>query len=170
MVIRHRDTLNSAASDDGGLGDDIETPGSQQPYGDGSTASTAQLREVSLESVLEQSEEITRTTGIEPNYTNLSVEPSFFALQLFPFGDLGSPTLEDSPSNFRPLKVPDQPIFQRAVEMIDYLPVVDFHKIGGDLCRPRADNGGGDLGQPRRLKGLHQLLELTRPIGQIERM
>ncbi|KAA1136733.1 Tuberous sclerosis 2-like protein [Puccinia graminis f. sp. tritici] len=170
MVIRHRDTLNSAASDDGGLGDDIETPGSQQPYGDGSTASTAQLREVSLESVLEQSEEITRTTGIEPNYTNLSVEPSFFALQLFPFGDLGSPTLEDSPSNFRPLKVPDQPIFQRAVEMIDYLPVVDFHKIGVIYVGPGQTTEEEILGNREGLKGLHQLLELTRPIGQIERM
>ncbi|KAA1106410.1 hypothetical protein PGT21_050159 [Puccinia graminis f. sp. tritici] len=167
MVIRHRDTLNSAASDDGGLGDEIETPGSQQPYGDGSTASTAQLREVSLESVLEQSEEITRTTGIEPNYTNLSVEPSFFALQLFPFGDLGSPTLEDSPSNFRPLKVPDQPIFQRAVEMIDYLPVVDFHKIGVIYVGPGQTTEEEILGNR---EGSKAYINFLSSLGQLVRL
>ncbi|WAQ80820.1 hypothetical protein PtA15_1A158 [Puccinia triticina] len=169
MVIRHRDTLNSAAPEDDGLGDETADAQQQQkaekPPGD---RSPHQPRgEVSLESVLEQSEEITRTTGIEPNYTNLSVEPSFFALQLFPFGDLGSPTLEDSPSNFRPLKVPDQPIFQRAVEMIDYLPVVDFHKIGVIYVGPGQTTEEEILGNR---EGSKAYINFLSSLGQLVRL
>ncbi|PLW34236.1 hypothetical protein PCANC_19490 [Puccinia coronata f. sp. avenae] len=173
MVLRHRDTLNSAVSDNVDiLGEDqnnlsLESPNPQQAESIAGEDSTPQARIVSLERVMEQSEQITRTTGIEPNYTNLSVEPSFFALQLFPFGDLGSPALEDSPSNFKPLKVPDQPLFQRAVEMIDYLPVVDFHKIGVIYVGPGQTTEEEILGNR---EGSKAYINFLSSLGQLVRL
>lgn len=155
MVLRHRDTLYSAASDEGSENETREsersdshrtilegfetetviseaslTKATSRDPSLGSIPGLAKIREVNLESILGQSAEITRTTGIAPNYTNLVVEPSFFALQLLPFSDYSQPILAQSPNDFKPLWIPNQPMFQRAVDMIDYAPVVDFHKVG----------------------------------------
>lgn len=51
----------------------------------------------------------------------LSVDPSFFALQLSSYPHVGAA---------RPLLVPNDPASQRAVTMLDTIPIVDFHKIG----------------------------------------
>ncbi|KAI7967722.1 hypothetical protein MJO29_000999 [Puccinia striiformis f. sp. tritici] len=178
MVLRHRDTLNSTASDDD-LGVDLNpsliaeetTTETSTNHGDINDRDPAQpIREVSLESVIEQSEDITRTTGIEANFTNLSVEPSFFALQLFPFGDLDSPStvgVEGNPTNFKPIKVPDQPIFQRSVEMIDYLPVVDFHKIGVIYVGPGQTTESEILGNR---EGSKAYINFLSSLGQLVRL
>ncbi|GAA5869589.1 hypothetical protein JCM3774_005488 [Rhodotorula dairenensis] len=52
----------------------------------------------------------------------LTVDPSFFALQLASYPHVGTP--------FRPMLVPNDPASQRAVTMLDTIPIVDFHKIG----------------------------------------
>ncbi|KAI8454938.1 tuberous sclerosis 2 [Phakopsora pachyrhizi] len=166
MVIRHRNTLYSAASnnegDDGGKGnksvsekDCDDRLGNEDIHdeileGDGDSEfgkkshqmepdnlghnlkESSKVKEVTLTSVMNQSAEITQTTGIDPNYTNLSVEPSFFALQLLPFGDVGHTNSSGGePIRNRPIRVPENPpSLEKLVEMIDYLSVVDFHKIG----------------------------------------
>ncbi|BGP54587.1 Tuberous sclerosis 2-like protein [Rhodotorula sphaerocarpa] len=52
----------------------------------------------------------------------LTVDPSFFALQLSSYPHVGT--------TVRPLPVPSDPASQRAVTMLDTIPIVDFHKIG----------------------------------------
>ncbi|GAA5939657.1 uncharacterized protein JCM15063_005247 [Sporobolomyces koalae] len=52
----------------------------------------------------------------------LTVDPSFFPLQLSSFPDM-------DPSD-RPVLVPNDPASQRGVTALDRMPIVDFHKIG----------------------------------------
>lgn len=52
----------------------------------------------------------------------LSVDPSFFALQMSSYPEFGS--------RGPPILVPNDPAFQRGITALDRMPVVDFHKIG----------------------------------------
>lgn len=52
----------------------------------------------------------------------LSVDPSFFILQLSSFPDFGTAR--------PPLLVPSEAPFQRSLAALDRMPVVDFHKVG----------------------------------------
>ncbi|GAA5993932.1 hypothetical protein JCM5350_005481 [Sporobolomyces pararoseus] len=52
----------------------------------------------------------------------LTVDPSFFPLQLSSFPDMDS--------SDRPLLVPNDPASQRGVAALDRIPIVDFHKVG----------------------------------------
>ena len=64
------------------------------------------------------------TTAARPTLESgpLAVDPSFFALQLSTIPEFG----RGGP----PLLVPNDPSSQRAVTILDTIPVVDFHKIG----------------------------------------
>ncbi|GAA5961423.1 hypothetical protein JCM8115_003444 [Rhodotorula mucilaginosa] len=61
----------------------------------------------------------------------LTVDPSFFALQLSSYPHVGAA---------RPLLVPNDPASQRAVTMLDTIPIVDFHKIGVLFAGPGQTN------------------------------
>ncbi|GAA5905325.1 uncharacterized protein JCM6883_006359 [Sporobolomyces salmoneus] len=52
----------------------------------------------------------------------LTVDPSFFPLQLSSFPDMDT--------SDRPLLVPNDPASQRGVAALDRIPIVDFHKVG----------------------------------------
>ncbi|KAK4050132.1 Tuberous sclerosis 2-like protein [Microbotryomycetes sp. JL201] len=64
------------------------------------------------------------TTANQPTLESglLSVDPSFFMLQLSSYPDFSS--------NGPPLLVPNDPTFQRGISALDRIPVVDFHKVG----------------------------------------
>ncbi|KAM0788165.1 hypothetical protein ACM66B_001327 [Microbotryomycetes sp. NB124-2] len=64
------------------------------------------------------------TTANQPTLESglLSVDPSFFMLQLSSYPDFSS--------NGPPLLVPNDPAFQRGITALDRIPVVDFHKVG----------------------------------------
>lgn len=186
MVIRHRDTLYSSAFDEDGW---VPSDPTQQPSNstnepdqeidqsnpDLTESITDQglkfekVREVKLDSILSQSSEITRTTGIEPNYTNLVVEPSFFALQLLPFSD--SSSLQSSSSNtavdFKPILIPDLPLYQRAIEMIDLIPVVEFHKLGVIYVGPGQKTEEEILGN---LEGSKAYIDFLSSLGTLIRL
>ncbi|KAM0754883.1 hypothetical protein T439DRAFT_352854 [Meredithblackwellia eburnea MCA 4105] len=89
----------------------------------------------------------------------LSVDPSFFTLQLSAFPDL-TPTT-------RPLLVPNDAQSQRALGLLDRLPVVDFHKIGVLYVGPGQfteqailNNTHGSKAYIRFISGLGQLIRL----------
>ncbi|BGP06919.1 Tuberous sclerosis 2-like protein [Rhodotorula toruloides] len=52
----------------------------------------------------------------------LTADPSFFTVQLSSFPHVDA--------RMRPLLVPNDPASQRAVTMLDTIPIVDFHKVG----------------------------------------
>ncbi|GAA5982328.1 hypothetical protein JCM11641_002012 [Rhodosporidiobolus odoratus] len=52
----------------------------------------------------------------------LTVDPSFFVLQLSSFPEQSSANI--------PILIPNDPTLQRGVTMLDSIPIVDFHKIG----------------------------------------
>ncbi|GAA5962826.1 hypothetical protein JCM21900_004100 [Sporobolomyces salmonicolor] len=62
----------------------------------------------------------------------LTVDPSFFPLQLSSFPDLKS--------SERPLLVPNDPASQRGVAALDRIPIVDFHKVGVLYAGPGQTN------------------------------
>ncbi|GAA5975475.1 hypothetical protein JCM10908_005173 [Rhodotorula pacifica] len=62
----------------------------------------------------------------------LTVDPSFFALQLSSYPHVGTAV--------RPLLVPNDPASQRAVTLLDTIPIVDFHKIGVLFAGPGQTN------------------------------
>ncbi|KAG0142180.1 hypothetical protein CROQUDRAFT_249446 [Cronartium quercuum f. sp. fusiforme G11] len=120
MVLRHRDTLYVDSTE--------ESEGEQSNL---NTSDHNQVKkEIDVNSILNQSSKITTETGISPNFTNLSIEPSFFALQLL------------TNENPKPILIPtdEVPSFQRSIDLIDYTPVVDFHKIGIIYVGPKQIN------------------------------
>ncbi|EGG00346.1 uncharacterized protein MELLADRAFT_39743, partial [Melampsora larici-populina 98AG31] len=127
------------------------------------------VREVKLDSILSQSSEITRTTGIEPNYTNLVVEPSFFALQLLPFSD--SSSLQSSSSNtsldYKPMLIPDGVRYQRSIDTIDRIPVVEFHKLGVIYVGPGQKTEEEILGN---LEGSKAYIDFLSSLGTLIRL
>ena len=91
---------------------------------------------------------------------NQAVKPSFFALQFSSLPDFG----EHGP----PLPVPDEPAYQRAISMMDSIPVLDFHKVGvvyvGSDDYTEQDilaNSHGSKEYVKFLSGLGQLVELA---------
>ncbi|GAA6012810.1 hypothetical protein JCM11491_002569 [Sporobolomyces phaffii] len=62
----------------------------------------------------------------------LTVDPSFFPLQLSSFPDMDS--------SDRPLLVPNDPASQRGVAALDRIPIVDFHKVGVLYAGPGQTN------------------------------
>lgn len=62
----------------------------------------------------------------------LTVDPGFFAIQMSSY-----PHVETA---IRPLLVPSDPASQRAVTMLDTIPIVDFHKIGVLFAGPGQTN------------------------------
>ncbi|KAH9824290.1 hypothetical protein DFH28DRAFT_1118111 [Melampsora americana] len=183
MVIRHRDTLYSSAFDEDGWNPtQYQQNSSSDPDQEFDQLNPdlneliidqglkmEKVREIKLDSILSQSSEITRTTGIEPNYTNLVVEPSFFALQLLPFSD--SSSLQSSSSNtavdFKPMLIPDLPLFQRTIDMIDRIPVVEFHKLGVVYVGPGQRTEEEILGN---LEGSKAYIDFLSSLGTLIRL
>ncbi|KAK4048611.1 Tuberous sclerosis 2-like protein [Microbotryomycetes sp. JL221] len=89
----------------------------------------------------------------------LSVDPSFFTLQLSSYPEFSS--------NGPPILVPDDPAFQRGITALDRIPVVDFHKIGIMYAAPGQTSEQDIL---RNTHGSKAYTEFVSALGKLVRL
>lgn len=101
------------------------------------------------------------TNASEPTLESgpLAVDPSFFALQLSSIPDFGA--------SGPPLLVPAEPSYQRGVNILDTMPVVDFHKVGVLYAGPGQRTESEILGN---IHGSKAYIELISGLGRLVRL
>lgn len=89
----------------------------------------------------------------------LTVDPSFFPLQLSSFPNMSS--------SDRPLLVPNDPASQRGVAALDRIPIVDFHKVGVLYAGPGQTNEQSILANTH---GSKAYVEFISGLGKLVRL
>lgn len=132
MHLRHRETAQVAANIPSMVSEALALlPGaSAQPhlgrrarsrsFAGTSSVNASLIEQTTFERVINSA----AATASQPTLESgpLAVDPSFFALQLSTIPDFGS--------SGPPILVPNEPMYQRGITILDTMPVVDFHKIG----------------------------------------
>lgn len=134
MYLRHRETFQVSIPSVVSTALATLSDPSRQPhlghrsrsasYSEGSTSSTplnpGAIEENTVADAINSAAAVANQPTLESGL--LSVDPSFFTLQLSSFPEFGA--------NGPPLLVPNDPAYQRGITALDRMPVVDFHKIG----------------------------------------
>ncbi|KAI5481702.1 tuberin [Pseudohyphozyma bogoriensis] len=131
MYLRHRETAQVASSIPSVVSEalaSIPSPTSQPYLGHRARAATvtgtSTVRTTIEETTIARSVNLAATSAQQPTLESglLSVDPSFFILQLSAFPDFNKVP--------PPLLVPNDAASQRGLAALDRMPIVDFHKIG----------------------------------------
>lgn len=123
MVLRHRDTVLEPPVEAAQTPVNARAGRRRAASYSGARASVPigmALERLTLETVLARSAQAAQS-GHSASFTELVVDPSFFQLQMSPYPDF--------PAYRLPIRVPDEPAYKRLISSIDYVPVVDFHKV-----------------------------------------
>lgn len=168
MVLRHRDTILDPAVERSRVDQFLDNAGDAERIGRRRAASYSggrssaplglAMERITLETVLARSAQST-ASELPASFTELVADPSFFQLQMSPYPDF--------PAYKAPMRIPDDPTYKRLVSSIDYVPVVDFHKIsvvyvgpGQTTERDILSNTHGSKTYVRFLSALGKLVRL----------
>ncbi|GAA6063253.1 hypothetical protein JCM10212_003616 [Sporobolomyces blumeae] len=106
-----------------------------------------------LNSLAKDISQLTLESGV------LTVDPSFFPLQLSSYPDMAA--------SDRPLLVPNDPASQRGVTALDRIPIVDFHKVGVLYAGPGQTNEKDILAN---VHGSKAYVEFISGLGKLVRL